>query len=68
MRLAELLHWQRFQARKVEEMGRKMLVVAASMAMLVTAVAAEAHKGRTDKSGCHKQRSTGTYHCHKKKR
>ncbi len=26
-----------------------------------------AHPGRTDKNGCHTNRKTGVYHCHKKK-
>ena len=28
---------------------------------------ADAHSGRTNKDGCHNQRSNGTYHCHKPK-
>lgn len=26
-----------------------------------------AHSGGTDSNGCHKDHSTGEYHCHKKK-
>nr|DAI39258.1 MAG TPA: hypothetical protein [Caudoviricetes sp.] len=26
-----------------------------------------AHKGRTNSKGCHTNRKTGKYHCHKKK-
>lgn len=47
-------------------MWRKTLIIASSGAILITAVAAEAHKGRTDKNGCHVQKSSGKYHCHKK--
>lgn len=48
-------------------MVRRALLGAASAAVLLTAVAADAHRGRTDKNGCHKQKSTGGYHCHKKR-
>lgn len=31
---------------------------------LIVAGAAMAHSGGTDKYGCHKDHSTGIYHCH----
>ncbi len=49
-------------------MVRRFLQVIVGASLLIGAVSIEAHSGRTDKSGCHKQKSTGTYHCHKKKR
>ncbi len=38
------------------------VVVAVMIAVMSTYVIA--HSGGTDKSGCHKDRSTGTRHCH----
>ncbi|MFN5823124.1 MAG: YHYH domain-containing protein [Sphingomonadales bacterium] len=42
-------------------------MLAVSALVLANGAAAEAHKGRTDKYGCHTQKSSGKYHCHKKK-
>ena len=43
---------------------RKLLLVAMLIAGLVISPLAYAHGGRTDKKGCHRDKSTGTRHCH----
>ena len=47
-------------------MRYKALMLAVSAAVLAYGASAEAHKGRTDKNGCHTQKLSGKYHCHKK--
>lgn len=34
----------------------------------VTSSLTFAHRGRTDSEGCHTNRKTGEYHCHRKKK
>lgn len=34
----------------------------------VTSSLTFAHRGRTDSKGCHTNRKTGEYHCHRKKK
>ncbi len=41
------------------------LMLAAAMAILFAAGPAAAHSGGLDKHGCHTNRSTGEYHCHR---
>ncbi|WP_143223872.1 YHYH domain-containing protein [Acinetobacter sp. ANC 3903] len=40
----------------------KRIIALALIASFATS--AYSHGGRTDKNGCHKQRSTGERHCH----
>jgi hypothetical protein len=45
---------------------RSRFIVAALVALvsLTAAMAASAHPGGTDSSGCHHNHKTGGYHCH----
>lgn len=43
---------------------QKVLGVAVVALVLMATGAAQAHGGRTDSSGCHTNRRTGSYHCH----
>lgn len=42
-------------------MSRRLWLLAL---LLAAAKPAQAHPGRTDRKGCHKERSTGKRHCH----
>ncbi|WP_367595401.1 YHYH domain-containing protein [Teichococcus deserti] len=46
--------------------GRRVLTLAIAgvVAAFSQAGRAEAHGGRTDRNGCHKERATGRRHCH----
>lgn len=44
-------------------MLKKVFALMALVAMIGSTLAF-AHSGRTDSSGCHHDRRTGTYHCH----
>ena len=46
-------------------MGRKVIFILLATFLLSTV--SFAHKGRTNSKGCHTNRKTGEYHCHKKK-
>lgn len=37
------------------------------ISLIITSLNAFSHGGRTDSSGCHHNRKTGGYHCHKSK-
>jgi hypothetical protein len=43
---------------------KQLLIVAFAVIIGLSAVAAMAHSGGTDKYGCHHDRKAGTYHCH----
>lgn len=45
---------------------RRLLIFALVAALTAPAVTL-AHSGRTNAEGCHNNRKTGDYHCHKKK-
>ena len=46
-------------------MNRKgILILLVTIAVSITSYA---HSGRTDSNGCHTNRKTGEYHCHRKK-
>jgi len=42
-------------------------IIAMLLAMFLLSTISFAHSGRTDSKGCHTNRKTGKYHCHKKK-
>ena len=42
-------------------------VVSILLATFLLSTVSFAHKGRTNSKGCHTNRKTGEYHCHKKK-
>lgn len=42
---------------------KKFFALLVLSAMLVSSFS-QAHGGRTDKNGCHKEKKTGTRHCH----
>lgn len=42
----------------------KILII---FSLLITSLNVLSHSGRTDSSGCHHNRKTGGYHCHKSK-
>jgi len=42
---------------------KKLIATVLAMA-LVTSTASFAHSGGTDRNGCHRDHSTGGYHCH----
>jgi endonuclease YncB( thermonuclease family) len=46
---------------------RKIITIALFLALSAAAMPIYAHPGRTDASGCHTNRKTGDYHCHKPK-
>ena len=46
-------------------MKRKAILIL--MATFLLSIVSFAHKGRTNSKGCHMNRKTGEYHCHKKK-
>jgi hypothetical protein len=41
-----------------------LIAIAALLAAIMLAPEAQAHGGRTDASGCHRDRSSGDRHCH----
>lgn len=41
-----------------------MRVLLALILTLTVVLPSYSHGGRTDKSGCHNETRTGTYHCH----
>jgi hypothetical protein len=41
-----------------------LIAIAALIAAIMLAPEAQAHGGRTDASGCHRDRSSGDRHCH----
>lgn len=51
-------------ARTARTGGVAVAVILAAMAIIQTH-AAHAHSGGLDRHGCHTQRSTGEYHCHR---
>lgn len=46
---------------------KKLFLIALIVSVLslpLAATTADAHSGRTDKNGCHKEKATGKRHCH----
>lgn len=52
--------------QKGEEM-KKTIIALVGAALMSVAGFAIGHSGGTDAAGCHKDHSTGDYHCHKPK-
>jgi hypothetical protein len=48
---------------KSEETFMKKIILTLLLLMAVPGLVM-AHSGRTDKNGCHKDKTTGTRHCH----
>lgn len=44
----------------------RILIIAASIAALAIPVKASAHPGGLNSEGCHNNRKTGDYHCHRR--
>lgn len=49
---------------KIKVMMRNIPIIAAMLAVFSTSEFALAHGGGLNSDGCHRQSSTGTYHCH----
>lgn len=43
---------------------KRILAAIIAVTLAAASLSAYAHGGRTDKNGCHKDRATGTRHCH----
>jgi hypothetical protein len=56
---------QALASRDVRLRGNRTLRAAAVLALALAASNASAHGGGLDKHGCHHNRKTGQYHCHR---